>query len=138
MFSQIISSLQLKYIRICKQGRLKLEEANLRNLPKYPGIYIFYLEGKPFYVGRSNCIRTRLLRQHLSPKNENASSSFRLHLLRGKYVKSYGEIRKWVLDNCTFKFIEIDNYDDSILLEALLIKLWRKKYKLLNDNKYEL
>lgn len=129
--------MQSKYVKICKQGRLKLAESDLKSLPKYPGIYIIYLNGKPFYVGRSNSIRTRLLRQHLSSKNENASSSFRLHLLKEGYVKKYGDVRKWVLDNCTFKFIEIDNYDDSISLEALLIKLWRKKYKLLNDNKYE-
>ncbi len=138
MFGKVFKKMQVNYVHICKQVQQKFNEESLKLLPNFPGVYIFYFHQKPFYVGRSNCLKNRLLRQHLSKKDDVSSSSFRVHLKQLGYVKDYKEVRDWALNNCAFKFIKIDNYDDSILFEGLLIKLWRKKYKLLNDNKYEL
>lgn len=136
MFKQVINRIKKYYVRIC-QSPQKSFGPGRKPLPKYPGVYIIYYRRKPLYVGRSNNIRQRFVAQHLSSKNVIASSSFRKHLLSGEWITKLEDARDWIINNCRIKYIEIDNYDDSILLEAMLIKLWRKKYKLLNDNKYE-
>ena len=91
---------------------------------------------KPFYVGRANNLRSRFVNQHLSKSNTVASSSFRKHLLWDvKKIKRYKEARNWILKNCAIKFVKVADYDYSLLFETLLIKLWRKKYQLVNDRK---
>ncbi len=58
-----------------------------------------------------------------------------MHMLKGKKFRSYKEARNWILNNCSVKTIVINDYDYTLLFEQFLIKLWRKKYKLVNDRK---
>ena len=138
MFSNVVKQLDKQYTVICRQSQKILSERNLKTIPRYAGVYVLYYKEKPFYVGRSNNIYKRFMHQHLSKRNDVASSSFRMHIKILKKITRYKEARNWIVKNCKVKFVKIDNYDDSILLEALLIRLWRKKYRLVNDNKYEL
>ena len=53
-----------------------------RNLPE-KGIYVFYEDGKPIYVGRSRNLRTRIL-HHSRPSSSHFSASFAFLLARQK------------------------------------------------------
>ncbi|MBK5226376.1 MAG: GIY-YIG nuclease family protein [Thermoleophilia bacterium] len=138
MFKTVINKMEKYYVQICKSSRIELTPENIQTvLSPESGVYIFYEEKHPIYVGRAMNIRNRILQQHLSKRDTVSSSSFRMHLRDSGRVKEYKDIREYFLEHCALKFIKIDNYDDSLLLKALLIKLWRKKYNLLHDNKYE-
>lgn len=124
--------------KVCKPPKEKFEEETLKNIPRYAGVYIVYHKNNPIYVGRSNTIWGRICNQHLSKKgskkNPYSSSSFKKKLLKHLKIE-LTEQNQWILNNCKFKFIKVDTYDDQLLLEALLIAMWRKKGSLLNDNK---
>ena len=58
---------------------------NLRGIPE-KGVYAFYEDGKPIYVGRSNGMRQRI-RQHGAESSRHESATFAFKLLR----KAIGE-----------------------------------------------
>ncbi len=137
-FITICEKMYEHYVKnICWQKQIKLNEENIQEkLPKVRGVYIIYYKNKPIYIGRSVDIKGRILNHHLCKREVVASSSFRKTLLDKKMIKSYKEARSWILDNCKFKFLEVLLYDDQLLLEAMMIRLWRnKKYDLHNDRK---
>jgi hypothetical protein len=140
MFHKVVKQLNSYYISFCKSNQRELTRSVLKKLPRSMSVYAFYRRGKPIYVGRANNLRNRVVNQHLSKSNAVMASSFRSHL-RGKRpndlkaIKQYKEARNWILKNCTIKFVKVADYDYSLLFETLLIKLWRKKYRLLNDKK---
>src|SRR3989344_6704954 len=133
MFERVFNKMAGYYVnKICRVAQQKINE---KDVPRYAGVYVIYSKNKPLYVGRSINLYRRFVHQHLSKRNDVAASSFRMHLLMSKRVAAYKESRQWILKNCTVKFVKTDNYDVAVLLEAFLIRLWRKKFHLLNDNK---
>lgn len=61
-------------------------------LPVYSGIYAFYENGKPIYVGRANNIRKRI-QWHTRESSGSESASFAFNLAKMDYSKK-GEITK--------------------------------------------
>lgn len=61
-------------------------------LPVYSGIYVFYENGKPIYVGRSNNIRNRI-QWHTRESSGSESASFAFNLAKMDYSKK-AEINK--------------------------------------------
>ncbi|PJJ09813.1 GIY-YIG catalytic domain-containing protein [Flavobacterium sp. 1] len=55
-------------------------------LPKYRGIYAFYENGKPIYVGRANNIRKRI-QWHTRESSGSESASFAFNLAKMEYAK---------------------------------------------------
>jgi len=136
MFTKVTAQLDRYYTQLCKSSQQNLVQSILKKLPRSMSVYVIYYRKKPFYVGRANNLRSRFVNQHLSKSNTVASSSFRKHLLWDvKKIKRYKEARNWILKNCAIKFVKVADYDYSLLFETLLIKLWRKKYQLVNDRK---
>ena len=45
------------------------------DIPEKPGIYVFYKDKKPLYVGRSRHLRSRIM-QHSRPRSGNTSATF--------------------------------------------------------------
>jgi hypothetical protein len=61
-------------------------------LPKYSGIYVFYENGQPIYVGRANNIRKRI-QWHTRESSGSESASFAFNLAKKDYAKK-GAITK--------------------------------------------
>lgn len=53
-------------------------------LPTYPGIYVFYENGLPIYVGRANNIRRRI-QWHTRASSGSESASFAFNLAKMEY-----------------------------------------------------
>ncbi len=137
MFNKIALKIwKYYYDNIRGRPKLRLTENNLNKIPRGSGVYVIYYRENPIYVGTSGKMHSRLTLYHFSRRNDVSSSPFRKNLKLRKKIK-YRDMREWILKNCRFKFVRIANYDDSRLLEAMLIRLWRKKYRLFNDIKYE-
>ena len=55
------------------------------DLPGYRGVYAFYENGKPIYVGRANNIRRRI-QGHTRPSSGSESASFAFNLAKRDYT----------------------------------------------------
>lgn len=75
-------------------------------LPNYAGIYVFYQNDKPIYVGRANNIRKRI-QSHTRKSSGSESASFAFNLAKKDYAKmrEITEKRKELME--IEEFIEI-------------------------------
>lgn len=97
------------------------------NLPKYRGIYVFYQNGQPIYVGRANNIRNRI-QWHTRKSSGSESASFAFNLAKMEFEKQDSASKKKraelmaisefkdIFDNhklklseCEIKCVEIEN-----------------------------
>ncbi|MBK6836520.1 MAG: GIY-YIG nuclease family protein [Bacteroidetes bacterium] len=120
-----------------KSSTIKREE-----LPKYRGIYVFYENDRPIYVGRANNIRSRI-QWHTRKSSGSESASFAFNLAKMEFenndettkrkradlmaISEFREIfdkHKLNLSNCKIKCIEIENDALQTMFEPYLsIKL---------------
>lgn len=70
----------------------KSEFMNKSDLPNYRGVYVFYENRKPIYVGRANNIRKRI-QWHTRASSGSESASFAFNLAKKDYGNK-GEIKK--------------------------------------------
>lgn len=98
---------------------MEITKTNLLNLPLVPGVYTFWSENTPIYIGKAINLKSRLksyFTNNLLPKTE-------------KMVKS--------ADKMTF--IKVLSDLEALLLEAELIRKYKPKYNiLLKDDKHAL
>lgn len=136
MFEKITEKINGYYVELLKHSRrLVLNEENLKKIPRRTGVYVFYHRGRrgtPIYVGQTWNLRTRILQNHLSKRSTVSNSSFRSHLRTEGRIKGLGQARKWIMGHCQLKYVLVGDRDDARLLEAILIRMWRGKYHLLN------
>ena len=89
-FNDMVDSKMPDYLRTLKsqefapddQGNLPL------GLPNALGIYCFYENGKPLYVGRSRNIRNRVLQHRRQGSGHNAAQ-FAFNIAKRKFKKKY-------------------------------------------------
>ena len=135
MIKKIIDDLCENYYKLCKYTkRKKITAQLLKSIPNSFGVYLFYQKGQIIYVGRANDLHHRIVHNHLSKGKHGKTSSFQVKL-HNKTKIPFNNIGGYIKKNLELKYIEVPDYDSSILLEALLIKQWRgrKKHKLLNN-----
>ena len=96
-------------------------------LPKYAGIYVFYEQDKPIYVGRTDNIRKRI-QEHTSKGSRIGSAALAFNLAKNDFEKEVGKLklkrnelndndkfkelfskRKNYLFTCRFKCIELEH-----------------------------
>lgn len=89
------------------------------DLPENPGVYIYFRNKRPIYVGKAINLKKRV------------SSYFRLNLET--------KTRKMINDAEELSFIKVDNELEALLLEARLIKYFQPKYNIISkDDKHPL
>lgn len=106
--------------KILSLTRLRVNRTSLKNVPKVPGVYIFWKDGKtPNYIGKAVNLKNRLLSYFnigLEPKTFNMVSS------------SIG-----------ISFIKVESELEALLLEAYLINKHQPKYNIqAKDDKHPL
>lgn len=60
------------------------------NVPRIPGIYVFYKDEQPIYVGRANNIRERIYR-HTRPSSSDQSANFAFNLAKLEFDEKIKE-----------------------------------------------
>ena len=73
-FEEVIDKMPLLLKDLVDESRPYLRRDNLGVLPK-EGVYVFYENGAPLYVGRSSRLRQRLL-EHSRPSSVHNSATF--------------------------------------------------------------
>ena len=75
IFQAFLEQLEPNFQRLVSMQAVKIDSLP-RQMPK-AGIYVFYEEGKPLYVGRTNGMRQRI-RYHSQESADDAPFAFRL------------------------------------------------------------
>jgi excinuclease UvrABC nuclease subunit len=67
------------------------QDLNTReNVPDFPGVYVFYDQGKPIYVGRAGNIRNRI-QGHTRPGSGSATATFAFNLAKMELIEKITE-----------------------------------------------
>ncbi len=98
---------------------MEISKENFLKLPEVNGVYTFYKEKTPIYIGKSVNLKSRL----------------NSYLLVNLGIKT----RKMVSEADEMKYIEVSSELESLLLESFLIKKYKPKYNIvLKDDKHSL
>jgi excinuclease UvrABC nuclease subunit len=112
---------QLKELMYAKPCDFKA--VRKRDIPSVSGVYvIFDKAGVLLYVGQSSRLRGRLIDDHL--QNDKIGSAFRRNLSECYHLNTEKEITQYILDNCFFKYMELDK---PKFLEHFAISLLKPK-----------
>ncbi len=76
-------------------------------IPTTSGLYLIHSHDKLLYVGETANLQRRLLGDHRSGNIKG--SAFRKSLQRHEKLNSEEEISKYIMGNCSFQFIEIED-----------------------------
>lgn len=111
--------------------------AHVLSAPLAPGVYLWWREGEPVYLGKATSLRRRLS-VHRRTKTRPEKSTLRASVgavvtgepratlrQRGRYVDEEAvQIDAW-LDGCELSWIEAETAADAVLLEKALLAQWR-------------
>jgi hypothetical protein len=120
-----LENIASEYIRKVKEllasKSLSFKNATSRDVPDKPGVYVIFDEhDKIIYIGRTRNLRRRLLRDH--KRGDIKGSQFRKALMQNYNLTSEAQINSYV-DQCTFKFKEIEDSEERIRLEHFAIAI---------------
>ena len=107
------------------------------DIPIKQGVYLIYNKGgKVIYVGKGENLYRRIKSEHISAENKITTSTFREKLLKVHGLKPGADMRRWIIENCSFAWVEINDKDITSVVENILITLLRndnEKAELLNN-----
>lgn len=127
--------------RMNAEPRHAVAEVDEADIPTEPGVYAFYRDGQPVYVGRAisrRGLRTRLWRNHLALGLDLSHSSFRRNVceelgiaptsvtrqrppqLRAEQVETVNE---WI-QGCEVAWVTLDTADEADKFETAIKLEW--------------
>ncbi len=65
------------WLDLMQRPRYAARTLSAWNIPEVPGVYAWFEEGRPVYVGKAEVLRARLWRQHLSQGRSLGNSALR-------------------------------------------------------------
>jgi len=131
----LLEDVALEYVRKIKEllacRGLSFKNVASSEVPNKPGVYVIFDEqGRVIYVGRTKNLRRRLLGDHR--RGNVRGSQFRKALMQNYGLAGEERINSYV-DQCTFKFKEIEDSEERIRLEhfatAVLAPILNMKLK---------
>jgi hypothetical protein len=114
--------------------RLDVSHISQLDLPVAPGVYAFYRDGQPVYVGKATSLRARVWTNHLRRGASMTNSAFRRNVAAFLGIASPADIKArryqpsaddaarvwaWVTD-CEIAWIESATELEAVLLEEAL------------------
>jgi excinuclease UvrABC nuclease subunit len=92
-------------------------EVSSEDVPEKSGVYAIYDKRVKavIYVGRTKNLRRRLLGDH--KRGNIRGSQFRKASQQNFALKSESEITAYILENCSFQFVVIEEFDEMVRLE---------------------
>lgn len=122
-------------IRLLPRAVASREHA--RTAPREPGVYIWFREGEPVYLGKAAILRGRL-GTHRRTTTRPSQSTLRATIgalvtaqprmvlrEKGRYVEAEALLIDTYLDGCELAWVTTERPADAALLERALIAAWR-------------
>lgn len=106
----------------------------VKKIPLTQGVYLIRNKNQEIiYVGKGKNLNRRINSDHISGELKISTSTFRRHINKQLNIPPGKELRKWIIDNCLFSYIEIKDSDLCDMVESLAILVLRANgNKLLN------
>lgn len=117
LYDRVISRYLAMLKRLLAEPSYNFAEVSSRNVPKKLGVYVIYDKrvNLIIYAGRTKNLRRRLLGDH--KQGDVKGSQFRKALNRNLALESENEITNYVLENCSFQFMVIEEFEEMVRLE---------------------
>jgi excinuclease UvrABC nuclease subunit len=121
--------------------RRGVRELTKTDIPEDPGVYAWYRDGEAIYVGKADCLRTRLWSKHLGRGPVMTGSAFRrnvtqeLDLAKANDIKTKayeptaGEVRavRAFIEDCEVAWVTTDTKAHALRLESRMKREWRPR-----------
>jgi excinuclease UvrABC nuclease subunit len=120
----LIQKLKQNMNRLLTTKEVPLSKASL---PKSPGVYMIYFNGKLQYIGSSGNLKERIKTNLLSGDREAHTLISKLCTLKNWNIDKAHNFLKTA---ATIKFIETETEDDAKILEEVLIALYHPFYNM--------
>lgn len=101
-------------------------------LPKTGGVYLIYFLKNSMYVGKATNLHRRIKSDHVSGAKDTETSSFRTSLQSNRGITPGKDMKEWIIKNCFFSYVPIEDRDMCALVEAILIRHFRAKKDMYN------
>lgn len=117
MYESVVDIYLGKMNELLAKPKHEFSKVSPREVPTGSGVYAIYdkKSDRIVYIGRTRNLRRRLLGDHKRGNVEG--SQFRKALGRHFILKSEEEITSYISKNCSFQFIEINEFEDIVRLE---------------------
>ena len=103
--------------KLLAKPRYRFADVSPRDIPKAPGVYVIHDKrmNAIIYAGRTKNLKRRLLGDH--KRGNVRGSQFRKALGRNFTLSSEDEITSYILKNCSFQFIALEEFEEIVRLE---------------------
>ena len=117
IYEATVAHYLIKLKEVLSQPPKNFADNSLDDVPKKPGVYVIYdkKSQRIIYAGRTKNLRRRLLSDHRRGNIEG--SQFRKALGQSLGTSNEKEIRKYIEENCSFRFLVIENFEETVTLE---------------------
>ena len=117
LFESVVSQYVEMLKRLLAKPRYRFADTSSGKIPKEPGIYVIHNKrvNAIIYAGRTKNLRRRLLGNH--KRGNVRGSQFRKALGRNFTLNSENEITNYILKNCSFQFMVVDEFEEIVRLE---------------------
>jgi len=107
--------------KLLAEPRYHFATASSQDIPKAQGIYVIHDKRKDtiIYSGRTKNLKRRLLGDH--KRGNIRGSQFRKALGRNFTLKSEDAITTYILANCSFQFMTLEEFEQIVRLEHFAI-----------------
>jgi excinuclease UvrABC nuclease subunit len=133
MYDGIVSQYLAMMNKLLTESRYNFSEVSSKEVLREPGVYVIYDKKVKaiIYAGRTKNLRRRLLGDHKRGNVEG--SQFRRALQQNFALNSESEITAYILENCSFQFMVIEEFEEMVTLEhfttAILAPILNVKLK---------
>jgi excinuclease UvrABC nuclease subunit len=133
LYHDIVSQYVAMMNKLLTESRYNFSEVSSKDVPKEQGVYVIYDKKAKaiIYAGRTKNLRRRLLGDHKRGNVEG--SQFRRALKENFALRSESEITSYILENCSFQFLAIKEFEEMVRLEhfttAILAPILNVKLK---------
>ena len=120
MYDRVTSLYHAMMKKLLGEPSHDFAEASSIDVPKEPGVYVIHDRKVKsiIYAGRTKNLRRRLLGDH--KRGNIKGSQFRRALKRNLALESENEITSYVLENCSFQFMVIKEFEEMVRLEHFM------------------
>lgn len=120
MYDQVISRYLEMMKKLLAEPSYNFADIPSMNVPKELGVYVIYDRRVKaiIYAGRTKNLKRRLLGDHR--RGNIKGSQFRRVLKRNLALESESEITSYILENCSFQFMVIEEFEEIVRLEHFI------------------
>jgi len=117
VYENVVSGYLEKMRKLLSKPKHGFSKASSADVPRDPGVYAIHDTKLRtiIYIGRTGNLRRRLLGNHRS--GNVRGSQFRKALAQYLNVQSEEQITQYILDNCSFQYVVIEEFEEIVRLE---------------------